>query len=700
MKLAHFFLFLIFLTSNSFTPPESPHSQEIRHQIFSHLPSWDFDKQLNDYLNAHTKQIQATTIEELKQIQDWPTYQKLARTQLFDMLGMNPLPAKTALKPVITGTVEYEDFTVEKLHFQSMPGLYVTANLYMPKKIEQPLPTILYVCGHANVVENGVSYGSKVNYQHHPAWFARNGYVCLIIDTFQLGEIEGIHHGTYRYGRWWWLSRGYTPAGVEAWNCIRSLDYLTSRPEVDVSRLGVTGRSGGGIYSWWIAALDERIKVAVPVAGITDMQNHVIDGCVEGHCDCMYMMNTYGWDYPKVAALVAPRPLLISNTDRDPIFPLSGVYRTFESVANVYEQLKAREDVALHTTAGPHKDTQELRVHAFRWFNHYLRGTDELIDKTAIKYFSPQELKVFDKLPKDEINTKIDEHFVPKAESTTEILSHTSWETARANWQKNIEGHLFNRWDKEAPVMGLVETHKLADKNKIKLDIYELKSDAYTRLPIFHLSRNKKTLGKVKMIVLDDSNWNFWQSCLASVYPNHELWKEEKTSAKGLTDLSEYLEEYEEIVLVSTRGAGPAHYSGDDRKQTQIRRRFYLLGQSLESLQTLDILQALETTPSLVKENTELQCEASGKTANMLIYASLFSKDNLKMELTSPFLSDKDIPPYLNILKYMDMEAVVIMAAEKHQLKVLCKKEFSDYTRWQQLLQLVRKYPQLKLEMV
>ena len=150
----------------------------------------------------------------------------------------------------------------------------------------------------ALVKTNGVSYGNKIVYQHHGAWFARNGYVCLIIDTIELGEIEGDHHGTAPRGMWWWNSRGYTPAGVEAWNCIRALDYLETRPEVDKTRFGVTGRSGGGAYSWWIAALDERIKVAAPVAGITDLQNHVVDGAVEGHCDCMFMVNTYRWDYP------------------------------------------------------------------------------------------------------------------------------------------------------------------------------------------------------------------------------------------------------------------------------------------------------------------------------------------------------------------------------------------------------------------
>src|SRR5262249_62251603 len=96
------------------------------------------------------------------------------------------------------------------------------------------------------------------------------------------------------------------------------------RPEIDAERIGVTGRSGGGAYSWWITAIDERIKVSVPVAGITDLENHVVDGCVEGHCDCMFMVHTYRWDYPMVAALAAARPLVISSSDKDRIYPVEG----------------------------------------------------------------------------------------------------------------------------------------------------------------------------------------------------------------------------------------------------------------------------------------------------------------------------------------------------------------------------------------
>src|SRR5262249_46856047 len=126
---------------------------------------------------------------------------------------------------------------------------------------------------------------------------------CLILDTLQLGEIPGIHHGSFpQHKMWWWHTLGYTPAGIECWNGMRALDYLQTRKEVDPKRIGVTGRSGGGATSWWVAAADERVQCIVPVAGIADLQAHLIGetpvhkgtpprfekGVVSGHCDCMY----------------------------------------------------------------------------------------------------------------------------------------------------------------------------------------------------------------------------------------------------------------------------------------------------------------------------------------------------------------------------------------------------------------------------
>ncbi|NOY00080.1 MAG: prolyl oligopeptidase family serine peptidase, partial [Verrucomicrobia bacterium] len=398
---------------------QSAHAQDVStFNINAGIEPGPGDQMIADYFKLETQRLTNRSLNNIKTKEDWVQARDTYRRQLYEMLGLQPLPARSPLDAKITGRLDHEEFTVENLVFESRPGLYVTGNLYLPKNAKKKAPAVLYVCGHGKEKKDGISYGNKTHYQHHGEWFARNGYVCLTIDTLQLGEIEGTHHGTYSKDRWWWNSRGYTPAGVETWNSIRAIDYLQSRPEVDGSRIGITGRSGGGAYSWWAAALDERIKVAVPVAGITSLKNHVVDGAVEGHCDCMFQVNTYRWDYPMLAALVAPRPLLITNTDNDRIFPLDGVVDVYNKTRRIYKLLGAEDKIGLAIYQGGHLDTQPLRVNAFQWFERFLKGkniSDEIADTTAPKLFKVEQLKVLDKIPSDERNTDIDEYFTVKA---------------------------------------------------------------------------------------------------------------------------------------------------------------------------------------------------------------------------------------------------------------------------------------------
>src|SRR4051812_8235789 len=221
------------------------------------------DVMIEKYLANETARLSERFLDGAKTLKEWQNRRPRLKQEYFDMLGLWPLPEKTPLHATVTGTLERDNFVVEKLHFQSKPGLYVTGNLYRPKKIDGKLPSVLYVCGHSGRGRDG----NKTAFQDHGMWFATNGYVCLVIDTLQLGEIPGIHHGTYNQGRWWWQALGYTPAGVECWNGIRAIDYLVSRPDVDADRIAVTGISGGGASTIWISAADERVKCAVPVSG-------------------------------------------------------------------------------------------------------------------------------------------------------------------------------------------------------------------------------------------------------------------------------------------------------------------------------------------------------------------------------------------------------------------------------------------------
>lgn len=633
------------------------------------------DRLLADYFAAETARLRDASLAEIQTIDDWTSGAPETRRRLLDMLGLDPLPERTDLHATITGRIDHPEFTVENLHYQSRPGLYVTGNLYVPKNLNKPAPAILYVCGHAKVAKDGVSYGGKAHYQHHGAWFARNGYVCFVIDTLQLGEIEGIHHGTYRENRWWWLSRGYCPAGVEAWNCIRALDYLQSRSEVDPQKLGVTGRSGGGAYSWWISAIDERIQAAVPVAGITDLQNHVVDGCVEGHCDCMYMVNTYRWDYAEVAALNYPRSLLISNTDRDGIFPLDGVYRTYSAVRRLYELGKHPDDVALNITAGGHVDTQELQVHAMRWFDKHLRGEVRLIENAAQKLFEPEQLKVFQELPADQLNTKIDETFVPLATPPAVPTSTAEWATQRDAWLAALRQKTFAGWPKEELRLSM-EQVSTVDHGGLTLTTYDFSSQPHVPLTLYVL--HKTGLPKADLVVLnplDQEGWDEFVTTVSPKFPTAFGQTEPVAAAENaeFTSLQQMLTGLPWVMAyVAPRGVGPTRWNPEMRKHLQNRRRFYLLGQTWESMQTWDIRRAMQATRSLeTLGSAPLWLQAEGHMAVLACYAALFEPRVKRLDLHKlPVSHAPDGPPLLNVLRTLDIPQALAMIAERSQVAV------------------------------
>src|SRR3989454_12839212 len=229
------------------------------HALAQETPAQRHEMATNQ-LKRLAAEMSVRCLAEVHSVDDWKKQRPGLRRQLLEMLGLDPLPARTPLKAQITGRLDRPDYHIEKLVFQSMPGLYVTGNFYMPNHSAKSLPTILYLCGHSPH-----ALGAKFQYQDRAIWFASHGFACLVLDTLEFAEIAGIHHGTHDLNMWHWLSLGYTPAGVEVWNAIRALDYLATRPEVDNQRIGLTGISGGGAMTWYTAAVDERISAAAPV---------------------------------------------------------------------------------------------------------------------------------------------------------------------------------------------------------------------------------------------------------------------------------------------------------------------------------------------------------------------------------------------------------------------------------------------------
>lgn len=632
------------------------------------------NKLLRSYLADETLRLERDYLAEVKTLEDWNTKKDEYRRQLFDMLGLDPLPPRTPLEATVTGKVEHDEFTIEKVHFQSRPKLYVTGNLYVPKGLQpgEQVPAILYLCGHGAVKKGDISFGNKVHYQHHGAWYARHGYVCLTIDSLQLGEIEALHHGLYREEMWWWPARGYTPAGVEAWNCIRALDYLQSRPEVDGAKLGATGRSGGGAYSWWIAALDERIKAAVPVAGITDLRNHVVDDCIDGHCDCMYMNNTFQWDYPLVAALVAPRPLVISNTDRDPIFPLNGVYRTFVGARKVYELHKAADKVAFNITSGGHVDTQELQMQAFRWFDHHLKGIDRQISKPAEKFFGPEQLRVFDKLPEDQLNTKVQEWFVAAVPPAVVPDNKDAWAKQRDEAMKQLTERVFRAWPADRPAMLLPGDVTTDTRDNLVLRWQRVAGQQPYDLDLLVL--HKEGLKKPDLVVLNVLDEQSWREMLATVGGKFDkVFKDVElppTDEAAFHSLEQMLTNRNWVfAYVAPRGVGKTAWASDKKQTKQARRRFILLGQTEDGMRAWDVRRAIQGVRQLEElRDAPLWLQSHRQMAGVTLTASLFEPNITRLDLYDLPPSLRDGPYFMNALRYLDTPTLVALAAERSKV--------------------------------
>jgi hypothetical protein len=484
------------------------------------------------------------------------------------------------------------------------------------------------------------------------------------------------------------MSRGYTPAGLEAWSGIRALDYLETRPEVDMARVGVNGRSGGGAYSWYTAALDDRIKVVVPTAGITTLRNHVVDGCVEGHCDCMYMVNAQRWDYDKVAALIAPRPLLIANTDKDTIFPLDGVMSVYNSARRIYKALGAEGKIGLQIAEGPHKDTQALNTGEFAWMERQLKGLDAgaLFDGAAKKTISPEKLRVFSGLPGDERNTRIDEDFVPAAKAPEIPKDAAAMEKLRASLLGQLKAKSFAGWPKVAPDLALREAG-MAEHEGVVMRAWDFSPQEPwdLRLYVAHSADlPPATLESIVLNVLDQKGWVDFRNATGKGFATlFEDADRNAATGDGFNALRERMQKQRwATAWVAPRGVGPTAWTGSEKQQTQRLRRFYLLGQTLDGMQVWDIRRAIAALREAGFARQELWLEGSGTMAANALYAALFEERVAGLELREPPSTHAKGPTYLNVLRVLDMPQAVAIAGTRSKVRIFTRDE--DAWAWAQ----------------
>jgi cephalosporin-C deacetylase-like acetyl esterase len=290
------------------------------------------------------------------------SYQRAVRQAILAWLG--PPLERTPLNAQRTGTLVREGYRIEKVLFESRPRNYVTANVYVPASGQARFPALLCPVGHWGAGK------AAEDYQRFAAYCARRGFVVLCYDSPGQGERiqtfdslirrPSVHPGTSEYfvttehgylGSYAFLAEN-SFARYLLWDGIRALDYLEQRGDVDTTRIACTGASGGGTQTRELAALDERIRITIPVA---------YGGCA---ADLIYAP---GVDDADVDALIAPRPLLLVAASGDGTEGNERKRRGFTQLATIYETVGARNAIDFVVAESPHGYTAPMYPTVYRW---------------------------------------------------------------------------------------------------------------------------------------------------------------------------------------------------------------------------------------------------------------------------------------------------------------------------------------------
>ena len=282
-------------------------------------------------------------------------------------------PERTLLNARVTGIVERDTYNIEKVIFESRPGFPVTANLYLPKGRQGPVPGVVGTCGHST---NGKAAEA---YQSFSQGLARQGYACLIYDPIGQGErlqyVKEDLSARFRAGVTEHLIAGNQQFLVgeflgmwRAWDGIRALDYLLSRSEVDSTRVGVTGNSGGGTMTTWLCGVEPRWTMAAPSCFVTTFRRNMENELPADTEQCPPKSLALGLDHDDFLAAQAPDPVIILAKERD-YFDARGNAEAYQRLKRLYGLLGAEENIGRFIGPTTHGYTQENREAMYRWFN-------------------------------------------------------------------------------------------------------------------------------------------------------------------------------------------------------------------------------------------------------------------------------------------------------------------------------------------
>ena len=299
----------------------------------------------------------------------WELRRVELRDQLWQSLGSFPQPPRPPLNARVTGTLDHGDHLVQKLLYESLPGLYVTALVYVPKNIKGRMPAVICVNGHWEEAK------ATDLIQKRCMGLARMGVIAFCQDVIGTGERQAYqgsppqtYHGFYRGAAPRIVDRSLL--GYVVFECTRALDYLTTRDDVDPQRIMCTGASGGGKQSMFFPALDDRLAGGVPVCYVSSYQAHMGATACVGEVPTNVLRYSNQWE---ILALHAPRPLLCISASRDvPVFLPKHVTSTLQQTERIYRLYDATEHLRSVEVDSKHDYNLEMRETLYGHVSRYL----------------------------------------------------------------------------------------------------------------------------------------------------------------------------------------------------------------------------------------------------------------------------------------------------------------------------------------
>lgn len=340
------------------------------------------------------KAVLDATLAQFSNRESWDKYARHMRERIQQGAGLTPWPQRTPLNPIIRARRVYNGYTVENVAFESVPGYFVTGNLFRPLNTKPPYAAILATHGHAGKIKKPEDYDNYARFapsmQYRCAALARMGVVVLSVDMFGMGDsILEVGQDAHRHP---------FSMTIQAWDNMRAIDFLLSLPGVDPHRIAVTGESGGGTQAFLLTALDSRVAVSVPVVMVSA---HFFGGCPCESGLPIHRSADHFANNAMIAALAAPRPMLVLSDGKDWTANVPKVEYPF--LQKIYAYYEAEGNVTnVHLAAEGHDYGPSKRAAMYRFMAEQfglnlvaIQDADGKIDESRITIEHSGPMHVF-----------------------------------------------------------------------------------------------------------------------------------------------------------------------------------------------------------------------------------------------------------------------------------------------------------------